>query len=124
MAVPKPRVKISCYFQLDDFNGGDDACLSDLTLVVDSAAVPQISGRADCELTSELRGVVDLDFEGDLAFLGGTFRLAYDLLDNVSAWDGVFVDEQTFRGRFDGDNYGYSDAYYFLWSGDWELTRQ
>jgi len=110
--------------QMNDFNGGQDACQADLTLVVDSTAIPQISGRADCEFTTELRGVVDVDFEGDLLFMGGTYRLTYDLLDDVEAWDGIFVDDETLRGAFDGDNIGYADSYIFLWSGDLELTRQ
>jgi len=110
--------------RMDDFNGGQDACQAVLTLVVDSTVVPQISGRADCRFTNELEGVVDVDFDGDLLLLGGSYRLAYDLVDDFSAWDGAFVDEVTFRGTFDGDNYGYADAYIFIWSGDFELTRQ
>jgi len=109
---------------MNDFNGGQDACQADLTLVVDSTASQQISGSTSCEFTTELRGVVDVEFEGDLLFLGGTYRLTYDLLDDVEAWDGIFVDDNTFRGAFDGDNVGYADAYIFLWSGDLELTRE
>jgi len=110
--------------RMNDFNGGQDSCQANLTLEVDSTAIPQIWGQADCEFQTELKGVVDLDFEGDLMFLGGTYILKYDLLDDYSAWDGVFIDENTFRGTFDGDNYGFSDAYFFTWSGDLELTRQ
>jgi hypothetical protein len=110
--------------RMDDFNGGQDSCQADLTLVVDSTAIPQISGQANCEFSTELRGVVDMDFEGDLLFLGGTYILDYDLLNDFSPWDGVFVDDMTFRGTFGGNNYGYSDAYIFTWTGDWELTRQ
>lgn len=103
--------------------GESGSCMGPVTITVNEAAVPQVSGTAFCTVTIDVYTFdIESDIEGSLAAALATGTMSADIngTPESTTWDGNFMVD-TMGSEFAGDFP--QGPYTVTYAGTWSATR-